>query len=697
MTDPIANAKPLLIEIGTEELPAGSVTGMAQHLASHLHQSLSDGQFNPGKAQVFSTPRRLAVLFDNVDGAQPEQNIERRGPSVAAGFDDAGEPTKALLGFARSCQVEVTQLQRIETPKGEWLVYRDLKPGLSLADSLQSMLDDALRQMPMPKRMRWADLEHEFLRPVHWLTVLYGSAVLPLTAFGCLAGNMTRGHRFHAPDALAIPGAIDYAEVLSTQGYVMADASIRRQKILDEVAAVETQLNGTAVKDAALVDEITSLVEWPVAIAGRFDESYLDIPDEALIQTMQENQRYFAVRDSAGALMPWFITIANLESSNPDSVRAGNERVVHPRFADTMFFWQRDLDKPLEEHREALKQIVFQEKLGTVFEKTERLARLSAELAPVTGADADTCVEAARLCKCDLVTELVTELAKMQGLAGSYYYQRQQGVSGDDAVACALREHYLPARSGGDLPSQPAAQALALAERIDTLIGIFGVGLKPTGTKDPFALRRAALGLLRIIIEKELDLDLADVFQTSMHAYEGRLSASDMPRPVTEFVHDRLRQYFLDDGIAVDVVDAVMALPNSKPLDIARRVAAVDAFRGSDAAPALAAANKRIGNLLKKNPVEDSGYDSSLLSEAAEKALAEQLDSLSAQVESRYQQQQYREVLETTAALRAPVDAFFEDVMVMVDDDAVRANRLQLLRSVQQLCSRVADISRLQG
>lgn len=692
------NHSDLLIEIGVEELPAASVLPMAESLGGSLASALADAGFSTAGdkalAQIFATPRRLAVLVSNVAAQQQDQSVERKGPSMAAAYDDNGEPTKALQGFARSCGVEPSELEKVSTDKGDWLVFKSTATGQTLSAFLSENLPKALKQLPSPRRMRWSDGDTEFLRPLRWLTALHGSDLVPLQVLGFDAVPYTYGHRFHAPGELTLASASAYPERLRKDGYVLADYAERRDKVLAEVEKCARQAGADVVMAAALVDEVTSLVEWPVAIAGRYEERFLSLPKEALIQTMEENQRYFALLEKDGSLNPGFITVANIESSNVESVKEGNERVIRPRFADTLFFWEKDREQTLEARLPQLEKVLFQKELGTLYDKTERLQSIASFLGRRLNSDSQDCERAAKLAKCDLLTETVGELAKMQGIAGSYL-AHADGES--EAVATALREQYLPLKSGGQLPQTLPGQILSLADKTDLLVGIFGIGQKPSGAKDPFALRRAAVGLLRILVEGNHSVDLAELFNHAATTYGDRLAKPFKVDELIEFVMERLRSYYLDRGERYDVIDAVAAKGLTDMRDFNRRVTAIADFRQSEAADSLAAASKRINNILKKAKGDAAASVSGEhLIEPAEKHLAESLQSIALELEPQFEAGDYVEAMRSTAKLRESVDDFFDNVMVMVDDEALKANRLALLTRVADLCSRTADLSQLQ-
>ncbi len=680
----------LLIELGCEELPAASVLPMAQHLGNALFAQLQASDLCDTPPQIFATPRRLAARFTNVGARQADATVERRGPAKAAAYKD-GEPTKALLGFLRSAGVSPDAVETVETPKGEWIVVRQTQPGKTLAEVLEKTMAELMKTMPMPKRMRWGAHSHEFLRPVVWLLALHGSQVLPLQTLGLTASNTTRGHRFHARDALLVADPSVYEQVLE-QAHVVADPDKRRSIIVKGVQAQASKLGGTPVMDDELVDEVNCLVEWPVALAGRFDEEFLEIPKEALIQTMQENQRYFALLNPQGDLLPAFITVANLDSQNAQTVIDGNERVIRPRFADTMFFWNQDKKQPLASHQERLGRLLFQEKLGSVANKVARMQALGQWLSEELSVNASDVSMAVSLCKCDLNTEIVKELAKMQGICGRYYALRD-GCNAD--VAEAMEQHYFPKQSGGALPQSGVSQVVSLADKTDTLVGIYGLGLIPTGAKDPFGLRRASIGIARIIIEQQRDIDLAELLEMSRLSFGERLPKPDMSAMLA-YVIERLRGYLLERGFAVDAIDAVLAKQVTRPLDIVSRLEAIEQFRQTEAAVSLAAASKRIANILKK--VEGgvpTSIDVALFKEAAEQQLFEQLVKVQPAIEAAMDSRDYAKAMQDTAGLRVSVDAFFDGVMVMDEDPALRLNRLAILQRVNALCCGTAELGLL--
>ena len=695
----MTGTRDLLVEIGTEELPPKALKRLSDAFGQGVVAGLDNAGLAHGGARFYATPRRLAVWIQAVAAVQPNKSLERRGPAVQAAFGDDGLPTRAALGFARSCGVEVEALDKLETDKGSWLVFRGEQPGQPSQALIPDIVRHALDQLPVPKRMRWGDFSAEFVRPVHWVVLLFGDEVIEADILGVTAGRETRGHRFHHPHAMYIGEARGYAPLLETGGHVVADFGDRRNAIRAQVEEAAAGLSGRAVIDEALLDEVTAMVEWPLAVVGDFERQFLDVPSEALISTMKGNQKYFHVVDAGGALMPHFITVSNIASRSPQLVRAGNERVVRPRLADAAFFWTQDRKTPLAGRQPALKNVVFQQKLGSLHAKSQRVATVAAAVNRTLGGDVDHARRAAALAKCDLLTEMVGEFPELQGIMGRYYARHDNEP---EAVAVALDEQYMPRHAGDDLPQTPTGLALAIADKLDTLVGIFGIGQSPTGEKDPFALRRAALGVLRSIIENRLDtLDLQALLTTAVAAYDRALTEQRVAATVYDFMMDRLRAYYHEAGVTPDVFEAVLNLRPTRPYDFDQRVRAVSAFRALTEAESLAAANKRAHNILKQ--AQNAGnaipktVEPTLLQETAEKALAEQVAAVASRVAPQLAGFDYAAALHTMAGLRDSVDAFFDQVMVMVDDKALRGNRLALLHNLRQLFLQVADVSRLQG
>lgn len=689
------STRELLIEIGTEELPPKALMTLAHALADGVVRRLHDAGLAPQGHTVYATPRRLAVLVQGVAERQPDREVERRGPAVNAAFDGEGRPTKALEGFARSCGVTVNDLEELVTDKGAWMIYRARQPGQPAQALIPAMLAQALDELPIPKRMRWGAGEATFVRPLHWIVLLFGEEVIKTEIYGITTGRHTRGHRFHHPSPIPVPTPSQYAALLEGSGHVIADFAARRAMIQAQVEAAACDLGGRAVLDEDLLDEVTALTEWPRVVTGNFEPRFLKVPKEALISTMQGNQRYFPVLDEAGELLPHFITVANIDSRNPEAVREGNERVIRPRFSDAEFFWNEDRQKPLSARLESLKTVVFQQRLGTLYDKTERVVRLARHIAALIDADLERAARAAWLAKCDLMTGMVGEFPELQGIMGRYL-ARHDGEHAE--VAQALDEVYMPRRAGDALPETRVGQALALAERLDTLVGIFAIGQGPTGAKDPFALRRAALGVLRILIERGLNLDLYALLSFAADGVQEKVDAKAVVETVFDFMLERLRAYALDRGIRIDVFEAVLATRPLRPLDFERRMQAVNAFLTLPQAESLAAANKRIANILKKaEGVLPTAIDANLLHDPTEQALAEKVAAVEAELAPLFAAGNYTAALSRLAHLREAVDAFFDGVMVMAEDAALRANRLALLNRLRGLFLQVADVSLLGG
>jgi glycyl-tRNA synthetase beta chain len=688
----------LLFEIGTEELPPKSLRSLRDSLHATLISLLQENHLGHAGSQAYATPRRLAVLVKDLEIAQPDREVVRRGPAISAAFDADGNPTRPAIGFASSCGVSVAELDRLETDKGTWLVWRSTETGKPAAEILPDLIEKALKTLPVPKRMRWGCSSIEFVRPVHWAVLLLGDEPVPAEILGVRCDRYTRGHRFHHNETIAINSAADYSETLATIGQVIADMDQRSESIRKQVIAAGAALGGNARIDTELLDEVTALVEWPVAITGGFDRRFLEVPAEALISSMQDHQKFFPVIHPDGSLMPNFITVANIVSKDPEQVRAGNERVIRPRLEDAAFFWAQDRKQTLESRIPQLDAMTFQKQLGSLGDKQKRVAAVAASMATALGIETYCVQRAATLSKCDLLTNMVFEFPELQGVMGRYYALHD---GEDPEVANALDEQYQPRFAGDILPSTMTGQILAVAERLDTLTGIFAIGQTPTGDKDPFGLRRAALGLLRILVEKQLDLDLEAMIETAATNFPDDVLAGKAIPSLLNFILERLRAYYLDAGFDVQNFDAVMSRQPTRPLDFDQRMHAVKAFRELPEADSLAAANKRIRNILRK--AHEAGinttteYDADLLKEQAERDLATALENLQAQVRPLFAEREYKQALRTLAALQAPVDTFFEKVMVMCDEMALRNNRLALLNALSELFLEVADISLLQG
>jgi len=682
-----------LVEIGTEELPPKSLKKLSDAFSNGIEKALKDAGLNYDEAKSFASPRRLALRIKGLEIKQTDKIVEKKGPSKKAAFDNEGQPSRALLGFAKSLKIEPAQLEEQETPKGTWLVYRSTEAGSETQSLLNTIVDQSLSKLPIPKRMRWGAQRVEFVRPLQWVLMIFGGEVIQGNILGIPNSNTTRGHRFHSSGEIQINHADDYEIALLEQGRVIADYDIRKEKIRLGVQATAEQAGGVAVIDEDLLDEVASLNEWPVPLLGGFEERFLEVPTEALISSMKEHQKYFHLLDKSGAMMPNFITIANIESTDPAQVIEGNERVIRPRLSDAAFFFETDKKSNLEARREQLKKIIFQKDLGTVFDKTERVSKLAAKISLQIGGDANEAERAGKLAKSDLVTEMVLEFTDLQGIMGSHY-ARFDGES--EEIALALNEQYMPKFAGDTLPGTKTGQALSIAEKLDSLVGLFGINQPPTGTKDPFALRRAALGILRIIVDKQLDLDLNDIISWSVEQYDG-LKNDNVKQELVTYMLERFRAWYEGENISAEVFLSVCARRPTRPVDFDKRVNAVSAFHALDEAQALSAANKRVSNILAKQNTDLSGktVSSNLLTDAAEIELAAQLNSLSEKVTPLFDKGDYESALASLATLQKPVDQFFDDVMVMVDDEAVKTNRLILLNQLRALFLKVADISLL--
>jgi len=683
----------LLFELGCEELPPKSLKKLSQALLDNISAGLQEAGLSYDQTRAYATPRRLAVLIDDLQTFQADKVVEKRGPAIQAAYGPDGSPSKAALGFAASCGASFDQLEKLETDKGSWLIFKQAVKGQATAELIPDIIRKSLTNLPIAKRMRWGSFDAEFARPVHWAVLLLGSEILITDILGRTTGRVTRGHRFHSPLDLSIGSPREYLDILKQHGKVLADFEERMTIIRDAANQAASNVGGIAHIEDDLLEEVAALNEWPVPVVGNFDARFLELPQEVLITTMQANQKYFPVKNAAGRLLPHFITFANIESSNPDSIRQGNERVVLPRLVDAEFFWKQDRKQSLADRIESLKSIVFQKDLGTLFDKTERVAHLAALIAGKLGADVELAKRAALLAKTDLMTNMVGEFANLQGTMGRYY----AAADGEHAdVALALEEHYYPKQSGGPTPSGQIGQALALAEKIDTLAGIFSAGLIPTGDKDPYALRRATLGILRVLIENGIALDVVELLDAALDQFSHGFNKAETRQKVIGFVFDRLKGYCLDQGYTSHEFEAVLAVNPTSPLDFMLRIRAVQSFRALPEAESLAAANKRIINILKKSdqaPTETIGT----LVEAAEKNLLAAAEQSEADILPLLAEQNYPLALSRLAQLRDSVDAFFDNVMVNTDDEVLRNSRLALLAKLSNQFLKIADISKLQS
>ena len=680
------SARDFLVELGTEELPPKALNTLATAFSDGITRGLKAAGLTHGSVRVYAAPRRLAVSITQLAERQDDRSQALDGPPIQAAFDENGEPTKAALGFARKCGVDISAIDR----SGAKLRFEQQIAGQATVSLLPGIVEESLNALPIPKRMRWGARKEEFVRPTQWLVMLFGSDVVDCTLLAQTAGRASRGHRFHHNTAVVLNQPSDYVEALR-KAYVLVDFNERRTLIKERVDQLAAEQQGTAIVPAALLDEVTALVEWPVPLVCSFEEHFLDVPQEALIITMQDNQKYFCLLDSNGALLPRFITVANIESKDPAQVVSGNEKVVRPRLTDAEFFYLQDQKQPLEAFNERLKNVVFQAQLGTVYDKAVRVSQLAGFIAEKTGSNVQQAERAGLLSKCDLATEMVGEFPEMQGVAGLYYAQND-GEEGD--IAIALNEQYMPRGAGAELPTTLTGAAVAVADKLDTLVGIFGIGMLPTGSKDPYALRRAALGVLRILIEKQLDVDLAELISKAIAQYADKIDSQGLAEKVQDFIFDRLRARYEDAGVDVAVYQAVRAVHPMSPLDFDQRVQAVQAFRALPQAQALAAANKRVSNLLGKNAAEHAvAVQARYFDSPAEFTLYAALQQALQAVEPLAASRQYTEALTRLASLNEPVDAFFTAVMVNADEPEVRANRYALLVQLRNLFLGVADIS----
>ena len=687
-----------LVEIGTEELPPMALKAMRDAFYNSVISGLQNLQFSFDDSQCFASPRRLAVLVKGLSGQAPEQAIIVEGPPKKVALDNDSNYTRAAEAFAKKNGIGLDDLQFEDTAKGEKLVYRATRAGAHASDVLADIVTAAINTIPVPKRMRWGASREEFSRPAQWLVMLLDNTIIPMEIFALRSSNLSRGHRFHADDAIEIDEPAQYEALMRDTGYVIVNYEQRRDNISQQVLAQARALDGTAVMSDALLNEVCGLVEYPVALVGTFEERFLSVPKEALISSMISHQKYFPVTDANGDLMPYFIFISNIDSEDPQQVINGNEKVIRPRLADAAFFYETDLKQSLESRLPALDRVVFQTKLGSVGDKSRRIAALADYIAGSLDCDRQLAKRAGLLCKADLVSEMVLEFDDLQGIAGAYYALNDGETT---EVSTAIKSHYLPQQMGDAVPSDNISAAVALADRIDSLVGIFGIGLHPTGSKDPFALRRAALGIIRIIQEKSYSkLSLTNLISHAVEGYEGKLDNSNVAGDVAKFFAERYRAIYNEQQVSSDCLIAVQAVcaASQNPYDIDLRVNAVATFKALPEAEALSTANKRVANILAKNDSDgsDSSYDTDKFEEAAETNLAQALEAVSGKVQALIEAHQYSDGLMLLAALSEPLDAFFDTVMVMSDDLTLRTNRIALLRQLRSLFTLTADISELQ-
>ncbi len=686
-------AKEFLIELGTEELPPKQLRTLAEAFAANFTAELNNAGIAHDGVTWYATPRRLALKVANLAEGQPDKVVEKRGPAVSVAFDADGNPTKAAQGWARGNGITVEQAERLVTDKGEWLLFKEQVKGQDTAAVVVDMAAKALAHLPIAKPMRWGDKETQFIRPVKTLTILFGDTLIDGEILGVKSDRIIRGHRFMGEPEFTIDSAAQYPAILLERGKVIADYETRKAMIIDGAQKAAAELGGIADLEDDLVEEVTSLVEFPVVLTAKFEEKFLKVPAEALVYTMKGDQKYFPVYDANKHLLPNFIFVSNIESKEPRHVIEGNEKVVRPRLADAEFFFNTDLKSKLVDRLPQLETAIFQQKLGTIKDKTDRITELAGYIAEQIGADVEKSKRAGLLAKCDLMTSMVFEFTDTQGVMGMHY-ARHDGEA--EEVAVALNEQYMPRFAGDSLPTNGVSAAVAMADKLDTIVGIFGIGQAPKGS-DPFALRRASLGVLRIIVEYGYNLDLVDLVAKAKSLFGDRLSNDNVEQDVIEFMQGRFRAWYQDEGFSVDIIQAVLARHPTKPADFDRRVKAVSHFRDLDAAEALAAANKRVGNILAKFDGElAQEIDLALLQEDAEKALAEAVEVMTEALEPAFATGNYQQALSQLAGLREPVDAFFDNVMVMADDEALKKNRLTLLNNLRNLFLQIADISLLQ-
>ncbi|WP_144392504.1 glycine--tRNA ligase subunit beta [Pleionea sediminis] len=690
----MSQTKDFLVELGTEELPPKALATLAKAFHQNIVERLEAAELTFAKSEWFATPRRLTVRVTELKTQQEDKVVERQGPAVAAAFDGDGNPKPAAIGFAKSCGTEVDKLERIETPKGERLAFKAEVKGATAKELLPEIIESSLGKLPIPKAMRWGDSTAEFIRPPHWLLILLGENIVDANILELTSGNQSFGHRFHAPEAITITQPSKYEDALR-EAKVDVDFESRKRTITNQVNAIAEKHQATAVIEDDLLNEVAALVEWPVALDGQFDDAFLEVPAEALIATMQADQKYFHLVDGNNKLLPRFITVSNIESKHPQSVVSGNERVIRPRLADAKFFFDSDKKSPLDSYQDKLKNVVFQKQLGTLFDKSQRIKQLAGFIANQLNTDVASAERAADICKCDLMSSMVYEFPELQGIMGRYYAD----LHGENAqVSAAMDEIYMPRFAGDNLPQSDAGVALALADRMDTLVGIFGIGQAPTGAKDPFALRRAALGVIRIIVEKELPLDLGELIDESVKALANIELDASTKTQLLEFFAARSHAWYQEQSFSAQVIQSVTALNLTQPFDLSKRIKAVAEFNEMEESEALAAANKRVGNILSKSDVDVNQFtiQDSLFELTEEKSLHQQITSIHEQVAEKVNGKHYDEALKLLASLRQPVDAFFDKVMVNTDDEAVKNNRLALLKSLRDMFLSIADISLLQ-
>ena len=684
----------LLIEVGTEELPPKSLKKLCLAFSDNIVKLLTKTGVQIGDSIAYATPRRLSICIKNVAEKQNDRIDERKGPSTAHAYDEKGEPTKAATGFARSCGVDLSELSTTKSSEGEWLYHSQKIEGIALNKILPDLILEALKTLPVAKKMRWGDKKDEFVRPIQWLVILHGERLVPATVMGVNSGNVTRGHRFHGQEKIVIPNAESYEEELRVKGCVIPSFEKRKGRILDQIQRVNERLNGKIELDDDLLDEVVGLVEWPTLIMGSFDKHFLSLPDEVLISSMQKHQKYFPVRSNEDILTNDFVTICNIESIDPDIVRLGNERVIRPRLADAEFFFQTDTSKSLESHQEYLGRMTFQKKLGTLLDKTKRITVIASEISEVCKAKQINTNRAAQLARCDLLSEMVGEFPDLQGVMGSYYAEKD----GENPEVClAIKEFYHPRFSGDTIPSTATGRCITLADKIDSIVGLFGVGLAPTGDKDFYALRRAAVGVFRIIVESNIEIDLQNLISIATNQFNKISFPDKITVDILTFIDDRMRAYYLDTGLPIDTFNSIPSLKIISPMEKDRRIKAVNEYRELPEARSLSAANKRITNILKKSVEKNHGaWNQKLLIDDSEKKLAEKISSLRPQLETLFNERKYVGYMKKLAELNDAVNNFFESVMIICDEKDIQHNRVALLHDLQDLFGKIADIGKIQ-
>ena len=684
----------LLIEVGTEELPPKALKKLYRAFSDNITQLLTKNGVQIGESLAYATPRRLSVVIKNVAEKQNDRIDERKGPSTAHAYDEKGEPTQAATGFARSCGVDLSELSTTKSSEGEWLYHSQKIEGVALNEILPGLILEALKTLPVAKKMRWSDKKDEFVRPIQWLVILHGDRLVPAALMGISSNNVTRGHRFHGQREIVIPSVKLYEEELRVKGCVIPSFEERKRRVTDEIRQMNGRINAKIELDDNLLDEVVGLVEWPTLVMGSFDKHFLSLPDEVLISSMQKHQKYFPVRSNEDILTNDFVTVCNIESNDPDIVRQGNERVIRPRLADAEFFFQTDTSKPLESHQEYLGRMTFQKKLGTLLDKTKRVTVIASEISELCNAKQIDTNRAAQLARCDLLSEMVGEFPDLQGVMGGYYAEKD----GENPEVClAIKEFYHPRFSGDAIPSTPTGRCITLADKIDSIVGLFGVGLAPTGDKDFYALRRAAVGVFRIIVESNIEIDLQNLILITAKQFNNISFPDKITVDILTFIDDRMRAYYLDAGLAIDTFNSVSSLKIISPLEKHRRIKAANEYRELPEALSLSAANKRISNILKKSVGKSRGaWNEKLLIDDSEKKLAEKINSLRPQLETLFHERKYVEYMKKLAELNDAVNIFFEGVMIICEEKDIQQNRVALLYDLQDLFGKIADIGKIQ-